>query len=130
MALSTAQKGYHTGDGAQRWSRATRDTGKPPSLDWDATVDFQNHLQYQNFKKNQALVFGAQFFGSFLGSLSAVNYYEYWQFTLPSRYVAYDVDPSKDKVEAAIKGECYYSDTLGYAYKLVVRAQVPPTYTA
>ncbi len=130
IALSTAQKGYHTGDGAQRWSRATRDTGKPPSLDWDATVDFQNHLQYQNFKKNQALVFGAQFFGSFLGSLSAVNYYEYWQFTLPSRYVAYDVDPSKDKVEANVKGECVYSETLGYCYKLVVRTATPPTYTA
>ncbi len=128
LKLSTGQKGYPTGDGNQFWSRTTRDGSKPATLAFDATVDFQNDIEYNRFKQNGKAIFAAQFQGNFIGSRSGTYLYEYWRWTLPAKYQTFKRDTSKDKVEAAITGVVEYDFTLGFAYQLQVQCQVPPNY--
>lgn len=127
--IATGQKPFYIGDGMQRWSDVTR--ASEPDFSIDATVVFQNYQEYLTyFKSNQKFVAVANFQGSLLGSLSGSTYYEYWQWTFPAKFDTYKPDSSKNPVEVTAKIMSEYDFGLGYAYKLAVCCQVPPTYTS
>ena len=128
LNIKTGQKLYHTGDGLQTSSRLTHD---PIEVDFDATIDFQNELEYNQFLQVGKRAVVAQFIGDWIGQTGAnVPIYEYMQFTLPAKYETYKRDTSKDKVEADLKGLVEYSFTLGYLYTLTIQSVLAPTYTS
>jgi hypothetical protein len=121
--INTGRKSYYSGDGQQRWSSVTWTA--EPSVALDATVVLQNQANYLNyFKQNQAMIFGAMFQGNPLGG----GFYENWTFTFPCRVDTDKNDPSKNPVEGTLKFISEYSFLLGYAFKLAITCQVPPTY--
>src|SRR5579883_2115647 len=128
VAIQNGRKSFYSGDTMQRWSNVTWD--KEPDIALDATVVFQNYQYYVNyFKPNTALILGASFQGSFLGSISSTVYYESIAWTLPAKIDTYKSDMSKNPVEGVLKLMPEYNfSNLGYAYKLAWTCQVPPTY--
>lgn len=130
IALITGRKYYHSGDGMQRASYVTWEA--EPDLSADGTMIFQNYQNYvQFFKQNQALILSANFQGKLLGSIGTSTYYEGVQWTLPVKFDTDKIDPGKNPVELAFKLMAEYSlANLGYAFKVAVTSQTPPTYTA
>jgi len=129
LHLSTGQKFYYVGDGMQRPSDVTR-TAEP---DWtlDATLIFQSYQYYLNyFKPNQKIALQAAFQGALLGSIGSTTYYENWTWTLPGKINTWKPDMSKNPVEVVANIMSEYDFGLGYAYKLAITCQVPPTYTS
>lgn len=128
--IMTGRKWMYAGDGQQRPSFVTWDS----EPDWavDATIIYQNYQNYINyFKPNTALILTAQFQGNWLGNVSNTNYYENVTITLPCKIDTFKVDQTKNPVAGALKLIAQYDSTnLGFAYKVVVQAQQPPTYTA
>jgi hypothetical protein len=49
---------------------------------------------------------------------------------VPAKYEAFDLDRSKEKVTAKMSGVAEYSESLGYAAKLDIVNQQPPTYAS
>jgi hypothetical protein len=130
LALATGRKFFFSGDGLQRASNATWES--EPDFALDATIVFQNYQYYVNyFKQNTPLIFAATFQGNLLGSSGSTTYYEQWQWTLPCKVDTFKRDMSKSPVEGVLKLLSEYNfSNLGYAYKLAVTAQIPPTYTS
>jgi hypothetical protein len=127
--ITTGRKSYYTGDGFQRWNNVTFDSA--PDYSITATVLLQNYQNYINlFKQNIACIFGAMFTGALLGSIGTNTYYENWTFTFPGKIDTDKNDYSKNPVEGAIKVMSEYNFNLGYAFKLSITTQTPPTYTA
>lgn len=126
--IMTGRKWMYAGDGQQRPSFVTWDS----EPDWavDATIIYQNYQNYINyFKPNTALILTAQFQGNWLGNVSNTNYYESVTITLPCKIDTFKVDQTKNPVAGALKLIAQYDSTnLGFAYKVVVQAQQPPTY--
>lgn len=129
VQIQTGRKPYYSGDTMQRWSNITVD--KEPDVALDATIVFQNYQYYlQYFKPNIALILGAIFQGSLLGSIAGTTYYEQIAWTLPAKIDTFKPESSKNPVSGTLKLLTEYNfSNLGYAYKLAWTAQVPPTYT-
>lgn len=129
VGITTGRKWVFAGDGFQRATFVTWDSA--PDFTVDGTAIVQNY-QYINqlFKPNAKLVLGATFQGAFLGKDASNIYYENVQWTLPVKIDTDHVDYSKNPVEFAFKEISEYDFRLGYAYKVAVTTQVPPTYTA
>lgn len=130
VGITNGRKYIYSGDGFQRPTFATWDA--EPDFSVDATMVFQNYQYYeQYFKTNNKFALGATFQGNFLGSISTTTYYESIQWTLPVKIDTLKVDDSKNPVEATIKVISEYDFvSLGFAYRVGVTCQVPPTYTA
>lgn len=128
VGITTGRKYYYTGDGFQRPSFITVES--EPDFTVDATMIFQNYQYYeQYFKTNSKFALGTTFQGNLLGSASGTTYYENIQFILPVRIDSMKVDYSKNPVEATIKVISEYDFvSLGYAYRMSVTTQTPPTY--
>jgi hypothetical protein len=128
LAITTGRKWMYAGDGQQRPSFVTWDS----EPDWavDITLVYTNYQNYINyFKPNTPLIFTAQFQGNWLGNVSNTNYYENVTITLPCKVDTFKVDQTKNPVSGTLKLISQYDSTnLGYAYKVVVQAQQPPTY--
>jgi hypothetical protein len=130
FGITTGRMWKYAGDGQQRPSFVTWDS--EPDFSIDATAVFQNYQYYNTyFKTNSKFALVAAFQGSLLGKDVSNTYYEQVQFTCPVKLDTYHVDYSKNVVEAAFKTLAEYDFlSLGYAYRVSVIAQVPPTYTA
>jgi hypothetical protein len=127
--LTTGRKSFYSGDGQQRWSNATWDS--EPDFAITATMVMQNYQQYLTyFKPNTALLFGATFQGGFLGSIGSNTYFESWSWTFPGKIDTYKPDMSKSPVEGSLKIMSEYSFAQGFAFRLSITAQVPPTYVS
>ena len=129
LTLASGRKWEFAGDTMQRASFVKVDTA--PKITLDTSMVFQNYKYIVSyFKSNLALILGATFQGNFLGSYSGSTYFESVQWILPVKEDTHKVDPSKNAVQVAIKDMGEYSlANLGYAYKAIVVAQQPPTYT-
>lgn len=130
LQIMTGRKPFYSGDTLQRWSNVTWDSEPDFALDAELVLqNYQNYVTY--FKPNTALIFGASFQGSLLGSISSTTYYESWAWTLPAKIDTFKPDMSVNPVKGTLKLMSEYNfSNLGYAYKLAVTAQQPPTYTA
>lgn len=129
IGLNTGLKAFFVGDGMQRWSDTTY--GGEPHVDLEATLVYQNYKLYeQYFKPNNKFVLGVTFNGTLLGSISPTTYFENVQFTFPVRIDTLQVNRGKDPVEVSMKFFTEYAFDLGYAFRMSMTAQVPPTYTS
>lgn len=129
VKISTGRKPFWSGDGMQRWSNVTWDS--EPNYELDASIVFQNYYYYTSFfKTNTAMLIGAEFDGAWLCTIGGTPYYENWTWILPAKIESFKPDHSKNPVEGTLKLMSEYNFTQGYAYKLAVTAQVPPTYTS
>ena len=130
VVINTGLKAYFVGDGMQRWNNMTY--GGEPSCDLEATLVYQNYQYYESyFKQNSKFVLGVTFQGTLLGSIGASTYFENIQFTFPARIDTLQIDKSKDPIEASLKIYNEYDfASLGYAFKMAMTAQIPPTYTS
>jgi hypothetical protein len=128
LAITTGRKWNYAGDGMQRPSYVTWDA--EPDYALDATIIFQNYANYiAYFKQNTPLILSSTFTGNLLGSISSTTYFEQVQITLPAKIDTFKVDQTKNPVEGALKlMSCYDFSNLGYAYRIAVTAQQPPTY--
>jgi hypothetical protein len=129
LSIDTGAKTTYTAANTQVYSRFYRE---PASMKFDATVDFLNQIEYENFRQLQKRLFVFKFQESnrFVGSSSSSPVFKYWQFTVPAKYQAFDLDRSKEKVTAKMSGVAEYSESLGYAVRLDVVNQMPPTYAS
>lgn len=129
VSVDTGAKVTFTAQNQQVFSRFYRE---PAGLKFDATVDFTNLTEYENFRQFQKRLFVFKHLVSnrYIGSSSSVPIYKYWQWTIPAKYESFDKDRSKEKVTAKVMGTAEYSETLAYAGQLVVVNQVPPTYAS
>lgn len=130
IGITTGRKWIFAGDGFQRASFVTWDA--EPDFTVDGTMLVQNYQYYnQLFKPNAKFALGATFQGNFLGKDASNTYYESVQWTLPVKLDTFHPDYSKNPVEFSFKEMSEYDFTqLGYAYKVAVTCQQPPTYTA
>lgn len=128
LNIDTGAKPTYTGANQQLYSRFYRE---PASMKFEAIVDFLNQIEYENFRQllKRLFVFKFQESNRYIGSSSNVPQYKYWQFTIPAKYEAFDLDRSKEKVTAKMSGVAEYSESLGYAAKLDVVNQMPPDYS-
>jgi hypothetical protein len=129
LSTDTGAKPTYTAANQQVYSRFYRD---PASMKFDATVDFLNQAEYENFRQflKRLFVFKFQESNRYIGSSSSSPVFKYWQFTVPAKYEAFDLDRSKEKVTAKMSGIAEYSEALGYAAKLDIVNQVPPNYAS
>lgn len=129
LQLMTGRKPFYSGDTLQRWSNVTWDSEPDFALDTELVLpNYQNYTTY--FKSNTAVILGAVFQGSLLGSISSSTYYESWSWTLPAKVDTWKNDMSANPVKGTLKLLSEYSQSnLGYAYKLAVICQQPPVYT-
>lgn len=130
FGITTGRKWVFAGDGMQRASFVTWDT--EPDFTIDTTIIYQNYQNYVTlFKPNTPLILSTQFQGTLLGSSGSTVYYETVQVILPCKIDTFKIDQAKNPVEGALKIMSQYDPfNLGYAYKVLVTAQQPPTYTA
>jgi hypothetical protein len=128
FGYTSGRKYVYTGDGMQRPSFVTWEAA--PDISLDATLIMQNYASYVSFfKQTQAMILGANFQGNLLGSIGGTTYYENMQWIVPAKIDTDHVDASKAPVELAIKFMPEYSFVnLGYAFKVSVVSQTPPTY--
>lgn len=128
--LTTGRKWVFAGDGMQRASFVTWDTA--PDYTVDATIVYVNYQNYTNyFKSNTSLILSTQFQGTLLGSSGSTVYYENVQIIQPCKVDTFKIDQTKSPVAGTLKLMSQYDPTnLGYAYKFLITAQVPPVYTA
>lgn len=127
--INTGRKPFYSGDGFQRWNNVAADS--EPDVALDATLIFPNYQYYVNyFKPNVALLFGVSFQGTLLGSIAGTPYYESWNWTFPAKIDTFKIDQSKNPVEGTLKIMSEYSFAQGFAYRLAVTTQTPPTYVA
>lgn len=128
VSVSTGRKWDYAGDTMQRGSFVKTDSF--PKLGVDSTMIFQNYAHIVNyFKQNKALILGANFRGALLGSYGSSTYFEGVQWTIPAKMDTLHVDQAKNDVEVVIKHQGEYSlSNLGFAYRVAVTCQVPPTY--
>jgi len=97
----------------------------------EASIDFTDLIQYEQFRQNlkQYLVF--QFLGQYIGTVSGAIYSKSWTWTVPFKYdgkIGLVSDPKTAIVTAKPKFIAEYDSGIGAAYKLVVITQMPPTY--
>lgn len=129
FGITTGRMWKYAGDGQQRPSFVTWDA--EPDFSIDATAVFQNYQYYNSyFKSNSKFALTSTFQGNLLGKDNSNTYYEQVQIIAPVKLDTYHVDYSKNAVEAAFKTLSEYDFiSLGFAYKIVVISQTPPTYT-
>jgi len=129
LGIMTGRKWMYAGDSLQRPAYITWDT--PPDYTIDATIidiNYQNYINY--FKPNVPLILSASFQGTYLGAISSTVYYEQVQIIAPCKVDTWKVDQTKNPVQGTLKIMAQYDQSnLGYGYKVIVIAQVPPTYT-
>lgn len=130
LALMTGRKWNPAGDGQQRPAYVTWDSA--PDWSVDAEIIYTNYQLYVNyFKPNLSLILYTFFQGNWLGMISSTNYFEGVAITLPAKVDSFKVDQTKSPVGGTLKLMSQYDfSNLGYAYKVAVTAQVPPTYLA
>lgn len=128
LTLTTGRKWNYAGDGQQRPAYVTWDA--EPDWALDASIIYQNYQLYVNyFKPNTSLILASTFQGTWLGNIAGTNYYESVGITLPAKIDSFKADKTKNPVEGTLKlMSCYDLQNLGYAYKVSVTAQQPPTY--
>jgi hypothetical protein len=103
---------------------------EPAEVKFEAIVDFTTQAEYEQFRQWQKRLFVLKFQDkNYLGTSSSVAQYKYWQWTLPVRYTVFDLDRSKEKVNAKVNGVAEYSESLGYGAKLDIVAQQSPSYS-
>jgi hypothetical protein len=114
---------------AQNYNRAY--PGKREAT-FEATIDFLNQAQLEQFRMNLKQYLVAQWLGPYIGT--ATNpVYKSWIWTLPFRHdgeLNPEGGPDKTTVEAKLKGKCEYDPALGASYKLQVISQQPPNYNS
>lgn len=130
FGVQTGRKWIYAGDGQQRPSFVTWDA--EPDWTLDAEIVYANYQNYINYyKPNTPLILGTTFQGTWLGNIASTNYYEQVSIILPAKVDSWKVDQSKNPVTGTLKLISQYDfQNLGYAYKVIVIAQQPPTYTA
>lgn len=97
----------------------------------DATINFIDLLQWEQFRQNLKQYLAFQFLGGYLGTDGSTPYFKSWTWTLPIRSDGgFDIasDPSKAIVTAKATWMTEYDSGIGAAYKLVVATSIPPTY--
>jgi len=127
IKVATGQKPVYTATNSQLFNRVYVE-GKSTDLTIDATVDFTDSVQYELFRQNVKQLVGIKFQSPYYIGNSSGPLFKYWQFTLPLKYEMFDLDRSKEKVEAKIAGIAEYEPSLGYAAKLEILNQIPPNY--
>lgn len=129
VGVTTGRKWVYTGDGQQRPAFITWEA--EPDFSLDATLIWENYKYYeQYFLPNAKFALGATFQGNLLASAAGgVTYYEGVTWTLPVKIEGLKIDYTKNPVSATLKLISEYDFTLGYAYKVAVTSQTPPTYT-
>lgn len=128
ITVTTGRKWVFAGDGQQRAAFLTWDV--EPDITADVTMIFQNYANYVGyFKQNLPLILGTMFQGKLLGSNGGTVFYENVKWTIPLKIDTDKPDMSKNPVEIALKLMPEYNfANLGYAFRAVVTAAVPPTY--
>ncbi len=130
LNIMTGRKWIYSGDGQQRPSFVTWDSEPDFTIDAEIVdIGYANYLTY--FKPNVPLILGASMQGTWLGNISNTNYYEQVQVIAPVKADSWKFDQTKNPVSGTVKLMANYDfQNLGYGYKLICIAQVPPTYTS
>lgn len=127
--LTTGRKWIFNGDGLQRAGFVTWDDS--PEYGIETEMVYNNYQLYVNyFRPNTALILASTFQGNLLGSYSSTTYYESVKITAPMVVDSYKVDQSKNPVTGNLKLMSQYDFSNGYAFKIAVACQQPPTYTS
>jgi len=99
----------------------------------DATLNFIDQLQYEQFRQSLKQYLVIQFYGEYIGTDSSTAYTKSWTWTLPIKSDGvFDIasDPSKAIVTAKDSFRCEYDSGIGGSSKLVVVTSLPPTYAS
>ncbi len=127
LSIATAQKATWTATASRLFNRVYTDF---PQAMFEATVDFTDIVQFEQFRQNVKQQIAVQFQDpkSWIGTTGGTAYYKTWKFNLPAKYETFDDDRSKEMVQAKVKGVCEYEPSLGYALQCVIINQAPPSY--
>jgi len=130
ISLKVPQEEHWTFTNSQNFNRAY---AVKRECSVDASLDFTDMSQWEQFRMNLKQYLGFQFLGQYIGTVTGTPYYKSWTWTLPIRSDGdFDTtsDPSKGSVTAKAKWRTEYDSGIGGSYKLAVISQMPPTYPA
>src|SRR6266571_3283498 len=101
ISLDTGAKETYVAKNQQVFDRFYREG---PEVKFEAMVDFTNQAEYENFRQwvKRLFVFKYTESNRYLGTSSGAIVQKYWQWTIPAKYEAFDLDRSKEKVAAKI----------------------------
>jgi hypothetical protein len=128
VSIKTPQEEHWTFTNSQNINRAY---AQKRECTCEATLDFIDMSQWEQFRQNlkQYLVF--QFLGQYLGTAGGSPVYKSWTWTLPIRTDG-NFDPTSDPTKGSVTAKAMWraeiDPGLGGAYRLVVITQNPPTY--
>lgn len=123
FGITTGRKWEYAGDGQQRPAYVTWDGAPDYSVDAEIiSINYSNYARF--FKPNTTVLLVAAFQGNWLGA----NFYEGVTITTPCKVDSWKIDQTKTPVSGSIKVISEYSFSNGYAYKVSVVSQTPPTY--
>lgn len=127
ISVDTGAKETYVAKNQQVFDRFYREA---PEVKFEAEVDFVNLIEYEHFRKFNKRLLSFKFLESnrYYGTSSGSIVQKYWQWTLPAKYQTFDKDRGKEKVQGKVKGIAEYSEALGYAAKLEIVNQAPPSY--